>query len=45
MVKTEQAADDAQLSADQYKTLVRRVYEQKNPGKLPDLPAILAPDF
>ncbi|CAK0795776.1 unnamed protein product [Prorocentrum cordatum] len=40
-VKTEQAADDARLSAEQYKTLVRRVYEQKNPGKLPDLPAIL----
>merc|ERR1719188_2277247 len=26
---------------EQYQTLVRRVYEQKNPGKLPDLPQIL----
>lgn len=41
LVKAEQTADDDQPTGEQYKTLVRRVYELKNPGKLPDLPAIL----
>uniref|UniRef100_A0A7S1MN98 Uncharacterized protein n=1 Tax=Alexandrium catenella TaxID=2925 RepID=A0A7S1MN98_ALECA len=29
------------LSVDQYHTLVKKVYEEKNPGKMPDVPYLL----
>jgi len=45
LVKQELTEDGGEpgtlLSAGQYQTLVKKVYEDKNPEKLPDLPALL----
>lgn len=40
-VKAE-ASDSGDLTSEQYSTLVRKVYELKNPGKSPDVPQIVA---